>query len=77
MVRGARRLGTGVGGGRGDVYGAAGWVCNLLGGRAAVCDKGGGAVEEALGARVQGMGEGVWGGCRQVLEEDCGLDGEE
>lgn len=34
-------------------------------------------MEEALGARVQGMGEGVWGGCRQVPEEDCGPDGEE
>ena len=59
MVRGAQRLGIGVGSSRGDVYRAVGWVCNLLGSRAAVCDKGGGAVEEALGARVQGMGEGV------------------
>ena len=41
-----------MGSSRGDVYGAAGWVCNLLGSRAVVCNKGGEAVEEALGARV-------------------------
>ena len=52
-------------------------MCNLLGSRAVVYNKEEEAVEEALGARVQGIGEGVWGGCRQVLEEDCGLDSKE
>ena len=77
MVRGARALGTGIGCRRGEVYGVAGWVCDMLGSWAAVCNQGRGAVEEALGAGVHSVGEGVW--CRRgyVSEEDCGSDGEE
>ena len=75
MARGARRLGTGVGCSRRDVYGAAGWVCYLLGSRTAVQDKGGRAVEEALGTSVQGVEDSVWGRCRQVPEEDFRSDG--
>ena len=77
MVRGARALGTGMGGSRGEVYGVAGWVCDMLGSWAGVSYKRRRAVEDALGAGVHSVGEGVW--CRRgyVPEEDCGSDGEE
>ena len=52
MVRRAQVVGRRVGYSRGEVYGAAGWVCYLLGSRAVVYDEGGRVVEEALSVRV-------------------------
>ena len=74
MVRGAPAVGRRMGCSR-DVYGAAGWMWDLLGSRASVCDEGEGAVEEVLGAGVQRVEDGVWEGCGQVPEEDFGWDG--
>ena len=77
MDRGARRLGAGIGRCRGDIYGAAKQMCDMLARWTGVSDKRGGAIEKAPGDAVHSVGEGVW--CRRgyVSEEDCGSDGEE
>ena len=62
MDRGARRLGAGIGRCRGDIYGAAKRMCDMLARWTGVSDKRGGAMEKALGDAVHGVGEGIWRG---------------
>ena len=60
--KGARRLGARMGRCRGDIYGAAKRMCDMLARWTGVSDKRGGAMEKAPGDAVHGVGEGIWRG---------------
>jgi hypothetical protein len=64
MVARARELRAGIGCCRGEVYGAAKRMRDLLAYWTRVSDKGRGAVEEAPNDAVHSVGEGIWSGGR-------------